>query len=237
MNPKRASIVLFTLALLCLTTLTATAQVTVGVKAGQYAEYNSSSTGNPMQGHDATWARMDINAVNVSAVNVTFISTLTDGSNETASENLNFATGIYIDYFVVPANLKTGDSFFDSTLGDNVTIVFSEVRPYAGAQRTVVSATTLVDFEGGSGQTTWTWDQATGVLVEADSTYPAFTLHTAISKTDIWSPEITIFGMPAFAFVVIVVLIAAIVSVAAALLVVKRKTAKLSAKPKNKEAG
>jgi hypothetical protein len=225
MNPKRALIVIVTLALLCLAALTATAQVTVGVKAGQYAEYTSSSTGTPMQGHDATWARMDINAVNVSAVNVTFISRLTDGSIENASENLNFATGRFIDYFVVPANLKTGDSFFDNGLGGNVTIVLTETKTYAGAQRTVVSGTTLVDFEGGSGQTAWTWDQATGALVEAYSTYPSFTLHTVISKTDMWNPQPTILGMPLFVFLIILALLVAIIAVAAAILVARRKAA------------
>jgi hypothetical protein len=207
MNQKYVLITVLAVALLCIGPVTVLSQVTVGVKPGQYAEYNVSFTGTPMVGHDATWARMEIAGVEGSALNVTFISRLADGSTENVTENLNFATGRFIDYFVVPAGLNEGDSFYDQTLGENVSIIQTEVRTYAGAQRTVVS--------GATNETLWYWDQATGALVEAESNYPDFTLHTVIDKTDIWNAQSDlIFGIPPvvlFAILFVVVVIVAFV--------------------------
>ncbi|MCW4011312.1 MAG: hypothetical protein NWF05_11965 [Candidatus Bathyarchaeota archaeon] len=193
------------------------AQATVGVKVGDYAEYNVSFTGTPMEGHDANWAKMTVDAVEGGQVNVTFSSLLADGTVENATEYLNFDTGRYIDYFVVPAGLQLGDSFYDSFLGNNVSIYKVEVKNYAGADRTIVT--------GDTPETVWQWDQATGVLVEADSTYPDFTLHTVIDTTNLWAPQPKILGLDPLIFYALIAAIAAAIAIIAVAVVLRKKAA------------
>jgi hypothetical protein len=188
----------------------ALAELSVGVKQGDWAEYDVSFTGTPTMDHDAEWARMEIDGVDGVKINVTFTSLLSDGNVVNATERLDFETGELIDYFVIPAGLKEGDSFFSKT-GDNMTIVIINevaVRTYAGAARTVISGTTP--------ETLWYWDQATGVLVEASSEYPDFRLTTVMNETDLWQPQILGIDAPVFyAFVIAVGVVILVVAVLA----------------------
>jgi hypothetical protein len=76
--------------------------------------------------------------------------------------------------------------------GEEVIVRIDEVstRTYAGAARMVIS--------GETPETLWFWDQNTGVLVEARSIYPDFTLTTVIDKTGLWEPQIFGFDPPVF---------------------------------------
>jgi hypothetical protein len=182
--------------------LSVLAEISVGVKQGDWVEYDVAFTGTPIMGHDVTWARMEIKGVEGAKINVTFTSLLSDGTFENVTENLDFETKHLIDYFVIPAGLKEGDGFFDENVG-NISISEVEVRTYAGATRTVVSGTTP--------ETLWYWDQSTGVLLEAHSTYPEYTLTTVISKTELWVPQIlgldpTVFYAATFAAAGMVIL-------------------------------
>ena len=179
------------------------ASFSVGVKQNDWAEYDVSFTGTPTMDHDAEWARMEIDGVDGTMINVTFTSLLSDGNVVNATERLDFETGELIDYFVIPAGLKEGDSFFSKT-GDNTTTVTIDevaVRTYAGAARTTISGTTP--------ETLWYWDQATGVLVEARSVYPDFTLTTVMNKTSLWQPQI--FGIDADVFYALVAVVVVII--------------------------
>jgi hypothetical protein len=192
----------------------ALADFSVGVKQGDWAEYDVSFTGTPTMDHDAEWARMEIDGVDGVRINVTFISLLSDGSVINATERLNFETGELIDYFVIPAGLKEGDSFFSDTGGNVTTVTIDKVaaRTYAGATRTIISGTTP--------ETLWYWDQATGVLVEARSEYPNFTLTTVMNKTDLWHPQILGIDAPVFyAFGIAVGLVILVIAV----LVIRQK--------------
>jgi hypothetical protein len=62
-----------------------------------------------------------------------------------------------------------------------VTITSSDKHSYAGAMRTVPSAST-------SQNTYIVWDQATGVSVEATSQLPDYSMHTIIEYTNMWQP-------------------------------------------------
>ena len=183
---------------------TALAEISVGVKKSDWAEYDVSSTGVPMVDHDAEWARMEVDSVEGLRVNVTFFSLLSDGTTINATENLDFESGQLIDYFVIPAGLEKGDSFY-SNMDGNVMIDEVETRTYAGAARTVISGTTVV--AGTNAETLWFWDQATGVLVEARSVYPEFTLDTVMDKTGLWEPQIFGVDPPVFYGLVIVAVV------------------------------
>lgn len=212
MNVKHELTAALLLVLLGAAQFTVSAQITVGVKRGDWVEYAVSFTGTPMSGHDATWARMEIKGVEGEKVNVTFTSLLSNGTEENVTENLDFGTGRLIDYFVIPAGLEKGDTFFDRNEG-NVSISNVEVRTYAGASRTVVTGTTLY--------TLWYWDQATGVLVEARSEYPGYTLTTIANKTSLWAPQI--FGLDQPVFFALVTVAVAVVVIIAVFVVLRKK--------------
>jgi hypothetical protein len=137
--------------ILCLTS-PVFADLSVGVKKGDWIEYAITYTGSPSQGHDINWARMEITNVQGTIISVTINSRYSNGSTEIFNSTLNLRTGKLIDDFIVPANLNAGDIFLDRNLG-NITISRVEEHNYAGATRTVLYAST--------NQTSYIWDQVT----------------------------------------------------------------------------
>jgi len=202
--------------LLCLSlAATANSAISVGVKSGDWIEYAVSSTGSPMQGHDVTWARMEILNVDGTNISVTITSRFSDTSTDTTQYILNLQTGHLIDDFIIPANLNVGDTFLDENLG-KVTITQKEQREYAGALRTVVSASV--------GNNTYVWDQATGVSVEGDSKGSDWTIHTIVSATNMWQPTPQM-DWTSIGLTIVVVLLIALVLVAFALRFSKKRAA------------
>jgi hypothetical protein len=149
----------------------------VGVKKGDWIEYSVTYSGTPSQDHALTFARIDVTDVQGTDIFVSITSRYTNGTSELFNSTLNLATGHLIDDFIIPANLKTGESFLDQNQG-NITISQTKQQSYAGAVRTVISASTS--------QNTYIWDQATGVSLEGTSHQPDYTMHTIVEDTNLW---------------------------------------------------
>lgn len=189
------------------------AQITVGVKKGDWIQYQVSFTGTPSPDHSVTSARMEILDVQGMIIQVNIISTLANGTTLTTNSTLNLQTGQLIDNFIIPANLETEDQFYDSNVG-NITITLTEQHTYAGAKRTVVSAQSL--------NNTYVWDQATGISVEGTTTASDYTMHSLATSTNIWQTEsnvVTIDPAVLYLIIVIVVVIFAVIII----LVMRRK--------------
>jgi hypothetical protein len=182
MQNKQIQALIAVILVLSLASTVSAAELSIGVQSGDWIEYTVTSTGAPLQGHDVQWARMTVLSEENPTIYVSITSMFTDGSNETTAHTLNLQTGHLIDDFIIPAFLGVGDTFVDENLG-NVTITQTDVRNYAGAERTVVSATV--------GNNTYVWDQATGVSVEGTSQTSEYTIHTVVSATNMWQPTST----------------------------------------------
>ncbi len=78
-----------------------------------------------------------------------------------------------------------------------VTISGVEKRTYANENREVVTATTS--------STRFYWDQRTGFLVEASSTYENFSIASKMEKTNLWQAET--FGLNSITSIVLLVLV------------------------------
>jgi hypothetical protein len=181
-------------------------QLLVGVQNGDWIEYNVISTGAPMQGHDVEWARMEITDVQSPNISVIITSRFTDGSNDTINSILNLETGHLIDDFIIPANLNVGDTFKDENYG-NITISFSEVRTYAGSQRTVLSAK--------MGNSTYYWDKATGVSVEGSTHTNQYSIYSVIADTNMWhSTQVQYTDLGATIMIVVIILIIIVLLIA-----------------------
>lgn len=172
----------------------------VGVRKGDWIQYNVSETGNPPPEYNITWARMDITGVHDEAINVS-VQTLF-GNGTLYSESyvpLNIATGAIGDGFFIPTNLNPGDNYTSQYEGI-ISITGVEELNLAGEQRTV--------FVGVTNQTTYYWDKQTGIMVAATSNLPGCTLYTKTGSTNIWQPQII--GLNQTVFYILVAIIAAV---------------------------
>jgi hypothetical protein len=178
-------------------TFSVMANLTVGVKTGDWIEYSVSSTGAPIDGHDVTWARMEITDVQATNISIIVTSHFSNNNTDTVNSVLDFQTGHLIDDFIIPANLNVGDIFLDEKIG-NVTITSVETRRYAKADRTVLSSTVF--------NNTYFWDQATGVSLEGKTQTDTYTIHTIAKDTNLWQPQSI--SSPSYDFTSIVLVIA-----------------------------
>jgi hypothetical protein len=188
-------------------------QLQVGVKKGDWIEYNVTYTGAPSAGHDINWARMEILDVQSSNISAEITSRFSNGSTENLTSTLNLATGHMIDDFVIPANLKSGDTFLDENFG-NMSITKVEKHEYVNATRTVLYAS--------AGNNTYIWDQATGVSVEGNSIASDYTMHTLVSATNLWQPSIGLDQTETFIELAIVLAVIVIVVILAVVLYYRR---------------
>jgi hypothetical protein len=188
------------------------AEISVGVKKGDWIEYQAVFTGTPPAGHEVTRARTEVVNVQGKVISLNITTEFSDGTLLNETITLNLETGQLGDAFIIPANLNKGDAFLDKYQG-NITISAVEERTYADAKRTVVSAATA--------QSTYYWDKTTGVLVEGISEFPDYTIHSIADKTNMWQPQI--FGLEPTVFYALLILAATAIVAVIALLVVHRK--------------
>jgi hypothetical protein len=190
------------------------ADLSVGVEKGDWIEYSVTYTGSPSQDHALNWARIDVTDVQDTDIYVSITSRYANGTSEVFNSTLNLKTGHLIDDFIIPANLKTGESFLDQNQG-NITISHTEQHIYAGATRTAISASTS--------ENTYIWDQATGVSLEGTSKQPDYSMHTIVEATNMWQPPAS-FDLTALVLVAVAAVLVTVVSVAVVVWY-KKKTA------------
>jgi hypothetical protein len=209
----------FALYLICLALLVgmhfsavASAEIVVGVKPGDWIEYNVDFTGDIIEQHDVTWARIEVMGVEGKTIDIKVTSIFSDGREETETLTLNLETGQLGDSFIIPANLDKGDTFLEQYEG-TMTISGVEEKTYMGAKRKVVYATTS--------QTTFYWDQSTGFLVGATSDYTDFTMTTKAEKTNMWQTQA--FELNLITFIALIVLVIVVVLALVIFLIRKMK--------------
>jgi hypothetical protein len=195
------------------TAVSAAAAISVGVKKGDWIEYTVTYTGTPPAGHEANWARMEVLDVQGTEITLNLTAVAPNGTSSSQTYTLNLEAGELGDDFIIPANLKDGDVFFDARDG-NITIGSAETRTYSGANRVVVigSMRQAVDY----------WDQSTGVLLEGISTSAEYTMTAKVDKTNLWVTQQA--GLDQT--VLIAVAIVAIIVIAAAIILVARRRKK-----------
>ena len=202
---------LFFVVVICLILLALNNSVgglSVGVKKGDWIEYHVTTTGTPEEGHDVTWARMEILGVEGTQISVNITTKARNGTFWSEVEEFDPASGNVGVWFLIPANLNTGEVFFDSSLGRNVTIEGFEQRSIAGAERTITHSSTPERIKS--------WDKTTGVFVETVDVLQNTTLYAIADKTNMWTPQVfkgessallyVVFGFAALEAVVIIVL-------------------------------
>jgi hypothetical protein len=192
-------IIALTLLLVTMPNAIASAEVSVGVKPGDWIQYKVNVTGNPPPDHNIKYASMNVTNVQNTTISLDVVTEFVDGTIYPEHITLNLAMGVLGDDFIIPKNLNVGDQFYDSRQG-NITITGTEQRTAADAQRTVIYAQTAYSI--------FYWDRETGILVAATSHEPNYTMITETNGTNIWQPQqqpqLQILGLNPVTFYIIV---------------------------------
>jgi hypothetical protein len=176
----------------------------VAVHSGDWIEYNVTTTGNPTPIHNITWARLDVKAVEGSAI-YTDIQTRLGNGSLWLEPNTNFdvATGVVGEGAIIPTDLTTGDVYFSQYEG-NISVTGTQTLQVAGAQRVVLT--------GEAANTSFMWDKQTGIMVKATTVLEDCTVYSDVAATNLWQPQIL--GLDANVFyAVIAVVVAAFAAV------------------------
>ena len=206
----------------------ASADTSVGVKKGDWIEYQVKVTGNPPPRYNVTWASINVTSVQGENLGLYILTRFTNGSLLIENVTVNLVTRPG-DSFVIPSNLNPGEAFYNQFLGGNVTISDVVQRTVLGAERTLVQGSTNV--------TTYYWDRQTGILVQANTVEPVgsntgfgiskgFTVFTKAIGTNMWQPQILGLDLNVF-YALIVVVVVALVAVVAIFVWRKRPLHKL----------
>ncbi len=179
-------------------TTPAIGEPSVGVKEGDWIEYNISvtGTGTPPPTHDVRWMRLEILPVKVTAFNVNLTARFVNGTMGSAIWKFNFTEGNVEGWIIIPSNLSPGDTFYDSAINPrkpvNVTVRSQEQKIVLGASRTVTYGNDSFRHKE--------WDKATGVFVGSsevlknvtnrDGWYiENLTVTVKAIATNMWNPE------------------------------------------------
>ena len=156
--------------------------LTIGVKKGDWIEYNVVCNGDIPSDHNVTWARIEVTDVENELIFVNITSKYSDNRNESVTSILNIQTGEIGEGFIIPANLTQGDKFLEEFEGI-ITINKVEEKRIVNEKRTVIGANTP--------NTSFYWDQKTGFLIEANTTNTSYSIVSKANKTNIWQNKIS----------------------------------------------
>ena len=185
--------------LLIVSFVCASDEPSVGVKEGDWIEYNVSITGKgaPPPTHDVTWFRITVLPVQGTAFSANFTVRYSNGTMGSAIWKYNFTEGNVRGWTIIPSNLGPGDTFYDYSIHTgipvNVTIQSEEQKTVLGASRTVTYGSDAFRHK--------TWDKATGVFLRATERFKNvtnrygwyiedLTVNTEAIATNMWSPQI-----------------------------------------------
>jgi len=209
MSERISLLSLCLISLFVISSVAVLAEVSVGVKEGDWIEYDVSYTGSAPNEYPK-WARIEITNIQGTSITADLTVERLDGTSDTNSGTFDLKTGV-LDLLLIPADLDVGDDFYHKDFG-NITIAGKEEHSYAGGKRTVIYAT--ID------QTALHWDKTTGILLQSDQSADNFTQKFLAVKTNMWQAQI--FGLKPTIFYVLIVAILAIIALVAVFLLKRR---------------
>lgn len=208
MNKFLSSVICSILLVSIFSSVNVLAQVSVGVKEGDWIEYNLSYTGSAPDEYPK-WIRIEITKVQGTNITIDLKKEKLDGSSGTNTGTFNLETG-FPELLLVPAGLDVGDEFYHEDYG-GVTIAGTEEHTYAGAKRTVVHAT--LDLAAANVHAELHWDQATGILLQSSQSADNFAQEMVGDKTNLWNTQSFLLE-PAIPYILIIVIVAIVAIVA-----------------------
>jgi hypothetical protein len=158
-------------------------ETSVGIKKGDWIEYTITMTGPLLDPtRNLTWYRTEISEVDGAWFQANKTGLSVDGTLSSSIWNFNLAEGQVLGWVIIPANLSTGDAFFDAAKSLNITIEGEEQKTVLGANRTVTHASD-------PGRAYLEWDKATGVYVHYVAHTSNYTVTMNVFATNMWVPQ------------------------------------------------
>lgn len=213
------------------------AEPSVGVKEGDWIEYNVTITGkgSPPPTHDVRWFRITVLDVEGTAFSADFTVRYANGTIGSAVWKYNFTEGDVRGWTIIPSNLGPGDTFYDYSIhtGEpvNVTIQGEEQKMVLDATRTVTYGSDSFRHK--------TWDKATGVFIHAVERYKNvtnrygwyiedLTADVQAIGTNMWSPQILGLNQTAFYWLVGAAALALLIWLSAVVVLRMKRIVRLS---------
>ena len=208
------------------------AEPAVGVKEGDWIEYDISITGKgaPPPTHDVEWMRITILPIQGTAFSANFTVRYSNGTIGSAIWKYNFTEGNVEGWTIIPADLSPGDMFYDLSQHTkkpvNVTIQKQEQKTVLGASRTVTYGNDTFRHKE--------WDKATGMFIGSSERLKNVTNKdgwyiedlTATVKavaTNIWNPQSTGLDPTFFYTIVAVAAVAGVIAALAIAVAIRKK--------------
>ena len=185
-------------------------EISVGVKKGDWIEYEVTTIGTFPEEFNITWARMEILNVQGTEISVNVTRENLNGTLSSLVMTLNLEKGKIGAWFIIPAGLNPGDSFRDESMGREGEVEGEEQLTYVGATRAITNATTPERVKH--------WDKATGIFVECTDVLDNYSINATAIRTNMWSPQATGLDPTTFravVFIFITAIIAAAILIAA----------------------
>ncbi len=158
-------------------------EFSVGVKKGDWIEYNIRMTGPPLDPlRNLTWYRTEILEVNGASFQVNKTSLSVNGIFSSSIWSFDLTEGQIYGWVIIPANLGMGDKFFDASKKTNITIEGEEQKTLLGSSRTVTHASD-------PGKVYKEWDKNTGFFVYSLENTTSFVVMFNANATNMWSPQ------------------------------------------------
>jgi len=177
-------------------TVTAYVNVKIGVKSGDWMKYTVISDERNFTG----WQKFDIYSVEGTffRFNTTTYSDNLSPHYETGKYNMSEMDSLSvaypddtIEFIVIPADLKTGDTFYYYSWGPT-TIAGENAEIFAGATRQTIYATYVPPsgMRAEASKIEYKWDKTTGIVLEFLAHFPdGKTSSGKLSETNIWQPQ------------------------------------------------
>lgn len=212
-------IAVIALAVLLLPLTLAQGQPAIGVKKGDWMEYTVKTTGEVPAAQNITWAKIEILNVQGEAFQASFTVRYTNGTLSSSVRSFNFSAGNVQAWIIIPANLRPGQSFYDSSINSNVSIQGQFDKNVAGASRVV----TYTNSTAGGVQRNKEWDKATGFYIQSVDNLGNYTVNAKATATNIWSPQILGLNETTFYTALAIIVIVVVAAVLIALVIFRTK--------------
>jgi ribosomal protein L40E len=180
----------------------------VGVQPGQWAKYSAS-----VYGQEISSLTVTVTSVSGDTVYYSLKIEYPGGITQTTSYQGDVSDGDTFPY-IISANLDQGDYIY-RTYYESLQVESVATRSYAGAARTVVSATRY--------GTTYYWDQQSGIMAEETWGTGMMTSSYTLTQTNIWSGSVFDMSSPLFWIILIIIIVVIVVVIVVVVLLIMRK--------------
>jgi len=190
------------------------AQVTVGLKEGDWVKYEVTYTGSPPEGYP-TNTKIEVLEIEGTTITIKIENDRLNGTHTSSTATFDLEDGAP-DLIIIPANLAVGDQVVNKDWDITFTIEGVEEYDFRDATREMVFANIVVEGI----PLEYNWDRETGIFIQIDQTRDDYTQKYLAYDTNIVQAQPSdIDPMLLYGVVIAVVIIIIVVVV----LVLKRK--------------